>query len=86
VLAEAVAAGVPVVATAFPHAIETLTGSAGVAVPHEDLGAMASGLERMLHLGDQHRVSRRDGSGLTWSEVAERYRDLAERLRAERAA
>lgn len=86
VLAEALAAGVPVVATEFPHAVETLTGSAGVAVPHDDLDAMASGLERMLQLGDDSRVSRRDGWGPSWSEVAERYWNLAERLRAERAA
>lgn len=86
VLAEALAAGVPVVATAFPHAIETLTGPAGVAVAHDDLEAMTSGLERMLQLGDGRRASRRDGVGLTWSEVAARYLDLAERLCAERAA
>lgn len=86
VLAEALAAGVPVVATAFPHAVETLTGSAGVAVPHDDLDAMISGLERALSLGDESRASRRDGAGPSWSQVAERYLDLAERLRAERAA
>ncbi|WP_341997896.1 glycosyltransferase [Microbacterium sp. LWH7-1.2] len=86
VLAEAVAAGVPVVATAFPHAVETLTGSAGVAVPHDDLAAMTSGIERMLRLGDESRASRRDGRGLSWSDVAERYLELVERLLAERAA
>ncbi|KAF2417143.1 glycosyltransferase [Microbacterium sp. B35-30] len=86
VLAEALAAGVPIVATAFPHAVETLTGSAGIAVPHDDLDAMTSGLERMLALGEDRRASRRGGSGPTWSEVAELYLDLAERLRAERAA
>ncbi|MFF2488429.1 glycosyltransferase [Microbacterium sp. NPDC058062] len=86
VLAEALAAGVPVVATAFPHAVEALTDSAGVAVPHDDLDAMTAGLERVLQLGDDRLASRRDGSGPTWSEVAERFLDLAERLRAERAA
>ncbi len=86
VLAEAVAAGVPVVATSFPHAVETLTGRAGVAVPHDDLDAMAAGIERMLRLDDDRRASRRDGFGPTWAGVADRYLELAERLRAERAA
>src|SRR4029079_8981074 len=86
VLAEALAAGVPVWAPAFRHAVETLSGSAGVTVPHDDLDAMASGLDRMLRLGDDSRASRRDGSGASWAEVGERYLQLAARLRAERAA
>jgi glycosyltransferase involved in cell wall biosynthesis len=86
VLVEALAAGVPVVATSFPHAVEVLTGTAGTTVPHDDAHAMALGLERMLQRGDDHRAARRHGSGLSWPEVAEQYLDLAERLRAEQAA
>ena len=41
VLIEAVAAGVPVVATAFPHAVELLTDGPGLLVPHQDPAALA---------------------------------------------
>ena len=86
VLAEALAAGVPVVATAFPHAVETLAGSAGVAVPHDDLDAMTAALERILRFDDGSRASRRIGSGPSWSDVGARYLDRAERVRSEWAA
>ena len=39
VLIEAVAAGVPVVATRFPHAVELLTDGPGLLVPHQDPAA-----------------------------------------------
>ena len=42
VLIEAVAAGVPVVATAFPHAVELLTDGPGLLVPHQDPAALAA--------------------------------------------
>src|SRR6185369_2719192 len=48
VLIEAVAAGKPVVATAFPHAIELLGGGAGLVVPHGDPAALARALRRVL--------------------------------------
>lgn len=86
VLVEALAEGAPVVATAFPHAVETLTGTAGIAVPHDDVHAMTLALERVLQRSEARRASRRSGSGLSWPEVADRYLELAERLRAERAA
>ena len=41
VLIEAVAAGKPVVATAFPHAVELLGPGAGLVVPHDDRTALA---------------------------------------------
>jgi glycosyltransferase involved in cell wall biosynthesis len=48
VLVDAVAAGRPVVATAFPHAIELLASGAGIVVPHDDPDAMTSALRRLL--------------------------------------
>ena len=48
VLIEAVAAGVPVVATAFPHAVELLTGGPGLVVPHRDPAALATAIRRVL--------------------------------------
>ena len=90
VLVEAVAAGVPVVATAFPHAIELLTGTVGAAVPHDDLAGMADALERILTAEQQGSVSLsgqvRGALGLTWPEAAARFATLAGRLQTERAA
>src|SRR5678816_3101208 len=48
VLIEAVAAGKPVVATAFPHAVELLAGGAGLVVPHDDPAALTAALRRVL--------------------------------------
>src|SRR5581483_8342883 len=41
VLVDAVAAGRPVVATAFPHAVELLDSGAGIVVPHANPAALA---------------------------------------------
>ena len=48
VLVEAVAAGKPVVATAFPHAVELLSSGAGLVVPHQDGAAIGEALYRVL--------------------------------------
>ncbi len=48
VLAEAVAAGKPVVATAFPHAVELLSSGAGLLVHHFDGTALGEALYRVL--------------------------------------
>src|SRR6202034_4700299 len=48
VLVDAVAAGRPVVATAFPHAVELLASGAGIVVDHDDPDAMALALRRIL--------------------------------------
>jgi glycosyltransferase involved in cell wall biosynthesis len=84
VLIEAVAAGRPVVATAFPHAVELLGSGAGLVVPHSDPGALARALRRVLSepglaasLSDR---SYRVAPYLLWSSVAARYRQLANTL------
>jgi polysaccharide biosynthesis protein PslF len=84
VLIEAVAAGKPVVATAFPHAVELLRDGAGLVVPHGDRRALAHALSRVLvepglaaSIADR---SRRVTPELQWSSVAARYRDLAATL------
>jgi polysaccharide biosynthesis protein PslF len=84
VLVEAVAAGLPVVATAFPHAGELLAGGAGILVPQRDSAAMAAALRRVL-LDPEAAAGMRRAAGalrpsLRWSAVAERYRGLAARL------
>ncbi len=48
VLVDAVAAGRPVVATAFPHAVELLASGAGIVVPRRDPAALAAALRRVL--------------------------------------
>jgi glycosyltransferase involved in cell wall biosynthesis len=84
VLIEAVAAGVPVVATAFPHAVELLTGGPGLVVPHQDPAALAAAVRRILiEPGLAHRLAGRIrplAADLRWPAVAARYGTLAERL------
>jgi glycosyltransferase involved in cell wall biosynthesis len=74
VLVEALAAGLPVVATAFPHAIELLSEGAGRVVPHENPKAFAAALENLLTRPRAMRAAamaaRRIAPGLRWSSVA----------------
>jgi glycosyltransferase involved in cell wall biosynthesis len=87
VLIEAVAAGVPVVATPFPHAVELLTAGPGLLVPHEDPKALAVAVRRILTepglAADLARRTRDLRSTLLWPEVAARYDALAQRLLAD---
>ena len=46
VLVDAVACGRPVVATAFPHAVELLSSGAGIVVPQRDAAALADVVAR----------------------------------------
>lgn len=86
VLTEAVAAGVPVVATAFPHAVELLTDGPGLLVPHEDAAALAAAVRRILTepgLAEGLSLRTRDlAPTLRWPAVAARYEMLAHRLLA----
>jgi glycosyltransferase involved in cell wall biosynthesis len=81
VLVEALAAGKPVIATGFPHAVELLGGGTGLVVPHGDSAAMARALRRVL---TEPGLATRLGAAaaalapqLLWPAVAERYRALA---------
>ena len=82
VLIEAVGAGVPVVATEFPHAVELLADGPGLLVPHQDPAAMAAAIRRLL--ADPEATSRLTGLAggptLRWPAVAARYQALAGRL------
>lgn len=86
VLIEAVAAGVPIVATSFPHAVELLTDGPGLLVPHEDPVALAAAVRRILTepaLAEELRDrSRALVPVLLWPAVAARYDDLARSLLA----
>jgi len=48
VLVEALAAGKPVIATAFPHAVELLGTGAGIVVPHNDPMALTAALRTVF--------------------------------------
>jgi glycosyltransferase involved in cell wall biosynthesis len=84
VLIEAVAARKPVVATAFPHAVELLASGAGLVVPHGDAAALALALRRILTepglAESMLSQSKRTAPQLLWSSVAAHYRRLADRL------
>jgi glycosyltransferase involved in cell wall biosynthesis len=90
VLIEAVAALKPVIATRFPHAVELLSGGAGMLVPHRDPAAIAEALGTLLthrELGrDMTAAATASAADLLWPAVAARYRDIAERLVAARLA
>ena len=84
VLIEAVAAGRPVVSTAFPHAIELLTDGPGLVVPQRDPIALESALRRVLcepGLADSmSAAAAQKAPDLLWGAVAGRYRQIAEAL------
>jgi glycosyltransferase involved in cell wall biosynthesis len=84
VLVDAVAAGRPVVSTAFPHAEELLATGAGITVPHQDSVSLARALRRVLTepalataMADESRVL---ASGLSWRAVAAQFQGVTRRL------
>lgn len=88
VLIEAVAAGIPVVATRFPHAVEMLRGGPGLLVPHQNPRALAAAVRRVLTEPGlaAKLVGRARTPTLTWTAVAQRYGALADQLLAGRPA
>jgi glycosyltransferase involved in cell wall biosynthesis len=84
VLTEAVAAGIPVVATRFPHAVELLGHGPGLLVPHQSPHALATAVRRVLTEPGLAAtlIGRTARPALTWAEVAHRYKRLADQLLA----
>ncbi|HUY71820.1 MAG TPA: glycosyltransferase [Gaiellaceae bacterium] len=84
VLVEAIGSGKPVVSTAFPHAVELLSGGAGVVVPHEDPAAIAAALRMLLTdpaaAARAAAAARRQAVSLTWENVGVRYRQVTRGL------
>jgi glycosyltransferase involved in cell wall biosynthesis len=84
VLVDAIAAGRPVIATAFPHAVELLASGAGLVVPRRDPGALAAALRRVLTepglASAMAAEARRLAPGLAWGAVASRYAALGDAL------
>ena len=88
VLVDAVAAGRPVVSTAFPHAVELLASGAGIVVPQRDPAALAAAIRSVLTDAERARSmaaeARRLAPDLSWPAVAGRYDALGARLLADR--
>ncbi|MFG1607961.1 glycosyltransferase [Actinoplanes sp. NPDC049265] len=84
VLVEAVAARIPVVATAFPHAVELLTDGPGLLVPHRKPVALAAAIRKILTKPKVAAALRgRNGHAepaRQWPAVARRYHHLAATL------
>lgn len=89
VLVDAIAAGRPVVATAFPHAVELLATGAGIVVDHNDPTALTRALHRVLTedgLADRMAAeASRLAPTMSWPVVAGAYLHLAGRLVTGRA-
>jgi glycosyltransferase involved in cell wall biosynthesis len=87
VLVEAIAAGKPVIATAFPHAVELLGTGAGIVIPHGDPTALTAALRRVLtHPSLAARMAleaRSIGSTLQWPAIAHQYDRMATKLVAQ---
>lgn len=90
VLVDAIAAGRPVVSTAFPHAVEMLSSGAGILVDHDDGDAMARSLRTVLTDTAKVRAmaaeARRLAPTLGWPVVARSYLHLADAVGVTRAA
>ena len=90
VLVDAVAAGRPVVATAFPHAVELLSCGAGIIVDHDDPDALVRALRSVLtdpKLAQRLTTeARRVAPTLAWPVVAAAYLRLASGLVSDRVA
>jgi glycosyltransferase involved in cell wall biosynthesis len=84
VLIDAIAAGRPVIATAFPHAVELLDDGAGLVVPHGDPAALASAIRRVLDepmlLPAMVSRARWLAPSLRWRTVGAKYQQLCETL------
>jgi polysaccharide biosynthesis protein PslF len=89
-LADAVASGRPVVATAFPHAVELLCNGAGAVVNHDDPEALVTALRAVLTqprlAGSMAAEARRLAPDMAWPLVAGAYLHLAQQLIGARPA
>ena len=90
VLVDSVASGRPIVATAFPHAIEVLGSGAGTVVPHDDPDALVSALRNFLTdpyvAGSMASEARELAPTMAWPVVANAYVTLAQQMIAKRLA
>ncbi|HEX2152522.1 MAG TPA: glycosyltransferase [Acidimicrobiia bacterium] len=80
VLAEAIAASKPVIATRFPHAVEVLSDGAGLLVPHDEPEALSAALRKLLSDGDamaaMTQQARKMAAEWYWPTVGRRFADM----------
>jgi glycosyltransferase involved in cell wall biosynthesis len=90
VLVDAIASGRPVVATAFPHAVELLGSGAGLVVDHDDAEALTAALHMLLTQPDvaaaMSAEATRLAPAMAWPVVANDYLRLSRSLLSQRAA
>ncbi|HUC32951.1 MAG TPA: glycosyltransferase [Ilumatobacteraceae bacterium] len=90
VLVDALAAGRPVIATAFPHAVELLSDGAGIVVPHGDPAALAAAIRLVLEQPERLEAmaakAREMAPELSWGAVSHSYAGHITRLLEEDAA
>lgn len=88
VLVDTIACGRPVVATAFPHAVDLLSTGAGIVVPHDDPDALRTALRAVLTqprlAGAMSAEARRLAPSMSWPIVARSYQAVAQRILAKR--
>jgi polysaccharide biosynthesis protein PslF len=84
VLVDSLATGRPIVATAFPHAVELLGSGAGTVVEHADPEALVAALRRLLtdpHIANRMATQARGlAPTVAWPVVANSYVGVAQRL------
>lgn len=80
VLAEAIAASKPVIATSFPHAVELLSGGAGITTLHGDHSGLAEAIRMVLtdrivrsRMGREARLL---ADGWFWPSIGRRFENL----------
>jgi glycosyltransferase involved in cell wall biosynthesis len=89
VLVEAISAGVPVIATSFPHAVEMARDRAVIAVPNRSSEAIADAVATLFEtpaaMGEMIQAQRRVSADLDWANVGSHYEDLIESAARESA-
>ena len=84
VLVDAIAASKPVIATQFSHAVELLSGGAGILVPPQNPEEMSRAIKRVLHHPESVIKMADRAAQLaplhTWSTVARQYSMIARRI------
>jgi polysaccharide biosynthesis protein PslF len=87
-LVDTIAAGRPIVATAFPHAVELLSCGAGTIVDHDDPDAMALALFQVLTqprlAGTMAAAARQLAPEMSWPVIAAAYHALVRRVLGQR--
>lgn len=90
VLVDSLASGRPIVATAFPHAVELLGSGAGSVVAHDDPDALVAALRQLLtdpHVADSMATEARGlAPTIAWPVVVNAYVGVAQRLLVSQSA